>query len=105
MRSIFKQQVYTSSSGKKYTLQHPGVRTAANITDTCKDRYGNPMESKLAPHMMKTVIVSPKLTWDSFGSDKKEFNEVITVAYSFLQGEDVGDLEDIDSNVSEDNDD
>ncbi|NQX67982.1 hypothetical protein HQN90_17815 [Paenibacillus alba] len=83
----FKQKTYTSKSGKEYRFQFPGVRAAAQISDRIKNKFGVPQEEKIAEEMMKHVIVSPKLTFDSFES-KKEFNDVITEAYRFLEGDD-----------------
>ncbi|TDF92166.1 hypothetical protein [Paenibacillus piri] len=86
--SNFKQKQYTSRSGKQYTFQFPGVRAAAQISDRIKNKFGIPSEEKLAEEMMKSVIVEPKLSWDSFGGDKKEFNDVIAASFRFLEGED-----------------
>ncbi|MCR8636183.1 MULTISPECIES: hypothetical protein [Paenibacillus] len=84
----FKQKEYTSRSGKQYTFQFPGVRAAAQISDRVKNKFGVPLEEKLAEEMMKNVIVDPKISWDYFGSDKKEFNDVIAASFRFLEGED-----------------
>lgn len=84
----FKQKDFKSTSGKEYKFQFPGMRAAAQISDRTKNKHGQPQEEKLGDEMMKHVIVSPKLNWDSFGSEKKEFNEVITAAYKFLEGVD-----------------
>jgi hypothetical protein len=86
--SNFKQKNYTSRSGKSYTFQFPGVRAAAQISDRVKNKFGVPQEERLAEEMMKTVIVEPKISWDYFGSDKKEFNDVIAASFRFLEGED-----------------
>jgi hypothetical protein len=94
----FKQKKFNSKSGKEYTFQFPGVRFASQISDRIKNKYGVQMEEKLGDELMKHVIVDPKLTWDSFGDDKKEFNEVISAAYLFLEGEDEDEVTDAEDN-------
>ncbi|WP_036646900.1 hypothetical protein [Paenibacillus pini] len=84
----FKQKDFTSKGGKAYKFQFPGMRAASQISDRTKNKHGIPQEEKLGDEMMKHVIVQPKLSWDSFGDNKKEFNEVITAAYHFLEGVD-----------------
>jgi hypothetical protein len=92
--SNFKHKKFTSKSGKEYTFQFPGVRAAAQISDRVKNRFGVPQDEKLADEMMKNVIIEPKVSWDYFGSDKKEFNDVIVSAFRFMEGEDDGDQQD-----------
>lgn len=91
--SNFKHKQYTSKSGKAYTFQFPGVRAAAQISDRVKNRFGVPQEEKLAEEMMKNVIVEPKVNWDYFGNDKREFNDVIAAAFQFLEGADEDDIQ------------
>ncbi|TCZ76179.1 hypothetical protein E0485_15190 [Paenibacillus albiflavus] len=85
---MFKQRKYVSQSGKEYTFQHPGVRSASQISDRCKNKHGVQQEYKIAEEMMQHVIVSPKITWDYFGDNKQEFNDVIGAAASFMEGVD-----------------
>ncbi|QOS97550.1 hypothetical protein JNUCC42_13210 [Brevibacterium sp. JNUCC-42] len=86
--SMFKQKKYTSTSGNVYTFQHPGVRSATQIGDRTKNKYGVQLEEKIADEMFKYVIVDPKVSWDYFGDNKQEFNEVVGGALKFVEGMD-----------------
>ncbi|MEJ8306664.1 hypothetical protein [Saccharibacillus sacchari] len=84
----FKQTKFKSKSGKEYTLQHPGVRSAAKIIDRVKNKHGVASDEKLGDEMLQYVVVSPKMKVDDFGDDYAEYVEVVNKAFSFLTGQD-----------------
>ncbi|MNC31788.1 hypothetical protein D3C75_801220 [compost metagenome] len=72
----FKKKEIETKSGKKYVLQHPGVRNVSKINDRIKNKNGILSEEKLCDEMFKHVVVDPKLTIDNF----EEYGEMIEVA-------------------------
>lgn len=71
----------------EYVLQHPGVRAGVQLRDRAKDINGNLVEEKFYDELMKHVIVSPKVTWDSADEmGNAAFNELMKEASTFLMG-------------------
>jgi len=81
----FKSKTITTKSGKKYTLQHPGVRNVSRINDRVKNKHGVLMEERLCDEMFKLIVVQPKVTIDDF-EDYEEMTEVANKAYNFVTG-------------------
>lgn len=89
--SNFKQKNFTSKSGKKYLFQFPGIRAVAQISDRVKNKFGIPSDEKSADEVLKHVVVDPKMKIEDFGTDVKEFNEVVFAAMQFMNGVDEDD--------------
>lgn len=71
----------------EYVLQHPGVRAGVQLRDRAKDINGNLVEEKFYDELMKHVIVSPKVNWDSADEmGNGAFNELMKEASAFLMG-------------------
>lgn len=71
----------------EYVLQHPGVRAGVQLRDRAKDINGNLVEEKFYDELMKHVIVSPKVNWDSADEmGNAAFNELMKEASTFLMG-------------------
>lgn len=86
--SNFKQKNFTSKSGKKYLFQFPGIRAVSQISDRVKNKFGVPSDEKSADEILKHVLVDPKMKMEDFGTDIKEFNEVVFAAMQFMNGVD-----------------
>ncbi len=72
---------------KEYVLQHPGVRAGVQLRDRSKDFNGNIVEEKLYDELMKHVIVSPKVSWETAEEiGHKAFQELMKEASTFLMG-------------------
>lgn len=82
----FNQKKITTKSGKEYTLQHPGVRATNKIVDRVKNKFGVPSDEKIGDEMLEHVVVAPKMRMEDF-STYKEYAEVVSKAFAFLQGE------------------
>ncbi len=81
-----KQKVVTIAENE-YTLQHPGVREAIKLRGRAKDHTGQLDEEKYYEELMKHVIVSPKVTWDTAEElGASDFNDLIKEASLFLGG-------------------
>lgn len=83
----FKQKEVTTKSGKKYTLQFPGVRAVTKINDRMKNKHGVASEEKMSDEMFAHVVVAPKVTLESFES-YREMMELANKAYLFINGVD-----------------
>lgn len=71
----------------EYTFQHPGVRAGVQLRDRSKDFNGNLVEEKYYEELMKHVVVSPKVTWETMEEiGSKEFTELMQEASKFLMG-------------------
>lgn len=81
----FKQKEITTETGKKYTLQHPGVRNVTRINDRVKNKHGVNSEEKICDEMFKHVVVEPKVSIDDF-EDYGEMIEVANKAFCFVTG-------------------
>ncbi|MFB7302620.1 hypothetical protein [Heyndrickxia sporothermodurans] len=85
----FGKQKKVTVGGVEYTLQHPGVKRAFEITDDAmKPNQQVPSMMKLFEAYMKDVIVEPKTDWDYW--DEKppnDVNELMQEVDSFLRGE------------------
>ncbi|MED1711712.1 hypothetical protein P4V34_28600 [Bacillus thuringiensis] len=85
----FGKQKKVTVGGVEYTLQHPGVKRAFEITDDAmKPNQQVPSMTKLFEAYMKEVIVEPKTDWDYW--DEKgpsDLNKVMQEVDSFLRGE------------------
>lgn len=72
---------------KEYVLQHPGVRAGVQLRDRAKDINGNLVEEKFYDELMKHVIVSPRVSWDTADEmGNAAFNELMKEASTFLMG-------------------
>lgn len=72
---------------KEYMLQHPGVRAGVQLRDRAKDINGNLVEEKFYDELMKHVIVSPRVSWDTADEmGNAAFNELMKEASTFLMG-------------------
>jgi hypothetical protein len=72
--------------GKKYILQHPGVRFAVKMRDMAKDHNGQLIEEKYYEEIMKHVIFTEdggKTNWD-YWDENEGFTEVMMEAVRFL---------------------
>jgi len=75
---------------KEYLLQHPGVRNVTKITDRIKNKYGVPLDEKMADEMLTHVVVDPKVKLDDF-DDYAEVSELVQRAFLFVTGQDDAD--------------
>ncbi|MEW9702825.1 hypothetical protein [Paenibacillus sp. SI8] len=91
--SNFKQKKFTSSTGKTYTFQFPGIRAVMKIKDRVKNKYGIPQDEKAADEVLAHVVVDPKMKIEDFET-LAEFNEVVGAAISFMNGTDDEEEED-----------
>lgn len=72
---------------KEFVLQHPGVRAGVQLRDRAKDINGNLVEEKFYGELMKHVIVSPRVSWESADElGNAAFNELMKEASTFLMG-------------------
>ena len=80
-------QMTVTIDEKEYVLQHPGVRAGVQLRDRAKDINGNLVEEKFYDELMKHVIVSPKIGWDTADEmGNAAFNELMKEASTFLMG-------------------
>lgn len=91
--TAFKQKEVTLKTGKKFTLQHPGVRNVTKITDRIKNKHGIPSDEKLADEMLTHVVVEPKVKIDDFDS-YMEMTELVSKAFAFATDSEVEDEDD-----------
>jgi hypothetical protein len=72
---------------QEFVLQHPGVRAGVQLRDRSKNMNGVLEEEAFYEELMKHVIVSPKVTWESADEmGNKAFQELMKEASSFLMG-------------------
>ena len=69
---------------KDYTLQKVPLSYWLETLDNSKDRYGNVMDSRFIPEILKHIVVSPKTSIDDF-SDMEHLKEVVKEAVTFQQ--------------------
>lgn len=71
----------------EYTLQHPGVHEAIKMISAAKDDRGFSDEEKFFDSLMKKVIVSPKVTWETADEiGMGNYMDLMKEAGSFLTG-------------------
>lgn len=71
----------------EYTLQHPGVHEAIKMISAAKDERGFSDEEKFFGSLIKKVVVSPKVTWETADEIGMEnFMDLMKEASTFLTG-------------------
>lgn len=81
------QQKQVTIGEVEYTLQHPGVHEAVKIISGAKDDRGFSDEEKFFDSLIKKVVVSPKVTWDTADEiGMEDFMELMKEAGRFLTG-------------------
>jgi len=81
------QQKTVEVNGTEYTLQHPGVHEAIKMISAAKDDRGFSDEEKFFGSLIKKVVVSPRITWETADEIGMEnFMALMKEASSFLTG-------------------
>ncbi len=69
---------------KDYTFQKVPLSYWLETLDNSKDRFGNVMDSRFIPEILKHIVVSPKTNVDDY-ADMEHLKEVVKEAVTFQQ--------------------